>query len=202
MTARVLVVCTANVCRSRAAEELLRDALAGAGVPAVVTSAGVRAVDGAPACATMVRLLRERGLRLDEAEGARRVTSELLEGQDLVLVPERVHRAALARLLPAGRVRTFTLLEAAALAEALPERVGGDPSRERVRTQVAWMDRARGKVALPVGELRPGLRGLLRGRPLEPLDVPDVHAGSLRAHRQTLERVDDAITRLVRCLAS
>jgi protein-tyrosine phosphatase len=202
MTARVLVVCTANVCRSRASQELLRDALAGAGVPAVVSSAGVRAVTGTPACATMVRLLRERGLRLDEAEGARRVTSELLEGQDLVLVPERVHRAALARLLPAGRGRTFTFLEAAALAESMPEGVAGGSPRERLQAQVAWMDRARGKVQLPVGESRQGLRGLLRGRAEEPLDVPDVHAGSLRAHRQALERVDDAIGRLVGSLAT
>lgn len=201
MTAQVLVVCTANVCRSRAAQELLRDALADAGVPATVTSAGVRAAAGAPACATMVRLLRERGLRLDEAEGARQVSSELLEGQDLVLVPERSHRAALARLLPAGRARTFTLVEAAVLAEAMPEGIGGSTPRERLRAQVAWMDRARGKVELPVGEVRQGLRGLLRGRPEEPLDVPDVHAGSLRVHRQALVRVDDAIARLAGSLA-
>jgi protein-tyrosine phosphatase len=201
MTARVLVVCTANVCRSRAAEELLREALAGAGLAALVGSAGVRAVTGAPACATMARLLGERGLRLDEAEGARRVTSELLQDQDLVLVPERVHRAALARLLPAARARTFTVLEAAALAEALPGRAGGGPSRQRLQTQVAWMDQARGKVDLPVGEVRQGLRGLIRGGPEDPLDVPDVHAGSLRDHRRALERLQDGVARVVRGLA-
>jgi protein-tyrosine phosphatase len=200
MTARVLVVCTANVCRSRAAEELLREALAGADFPALVGSAGVRAVTGAPSCATMARLLGERGLWLDEAEGARRVTTELLQDQDLVLVPERVHRAALARLLPAARARTFTVLEAAALAEAVPERVGG-PSRQRLQAQVAWMDRARGKVDLPVGEVRQGLRGLIRGGPEDPLDIPDVHAGSLRDHRRALERLQDGVARVVRGLA-
>jgi protein-tyrosine phosphatase len=149
----------------------------------------------------MVRLLRERGLWLDEAEGASRVTRELLHDQDLVLVAERVHRAALARLLPTGRTRTFTVLEAAVLAETLPERVGGGPSLERLRTQVAWMDLARGKVDLPVSEVRHGLRGLIRGRPEEPLDVPDVHAGSLRDHRQAFERLQDGVTRVVRGLA-
>jgi protein-tyrosine phosphatase len=171
------------------------------GVPAVVTSAGVRAMAGAPACATMVRLLRERGLRLDEAEGARLVTRELLTEQDLVLVPERVHRAALARLLPTGRSRTFTLLEAAALADALSEQAASGTPHERLLSGVRWMDRARGKVELPVGEVRRGVRGLLSGRADEPLDLPDVHAGSLRAHRRTLDRLDDAVQRLTRSLA-
>jgi hypothetical protein len=63
------------------------------------------------------------------------------------------------------------------------------------------MNGARGRVELPASEVRQGLRGLLRGRAEEPLDVPDVHAGSLRAHRQALVRIDDAIGRLVRSLA-
>jgi protein-tyrosine-phosphatase len=204
---RVLVVCLANVCRSRTAQVLLQDALSRAGVDVAVGSAGLRAVAGAPACASMVRLLAERPLDLDTATGARRVTRELLEAQDLVLVPERGHRAALARMHPAGRARTFPMLEAAGLATALPSARsrhavpgGAAVVRDHLLERVRAMDLARGKVdlAAPDAPRSGGLRGLLGGRTGEPpLDVVDVHGGSLRDHRRTLTLMDGSIASLV-----
>ena len=239
---RVLVVCTANVCRSCTASSLLRHRLVAEGLAPVVGSAGVRAVAGAPPCRTMVALLEERDLAVDAAGGARSITRELLQDQDLVLVLERPHRAALARILPSGRARTFTLLEAAALADALPAggppggRAGGGPGgpsgrpgstspgatgqpavaraadeappsavRAHLLARVRAMHRARGLVLMPSGEneQRPGrLRAALPARlsGLDPLDVVDVHGGSLRAHRRTFAVLDDSLERLVRGL--
>jgi protein-tyrosine phosphatase len=211
------VVCTANVCRSRAGELLLRRFLAAAGVDALVSSAGVRASAGSPSCATMLRLLGEHAVGAQPPQAARPVTRGLLAEHDLVLVSERAHRAALARLLPAARSRTFTLLEAAALADTALEdtTIAGRPgapaddsggpallsSREQLRERVRLMDLARGKAQLPVGEVRArGLRAALRGAVEEPLDVLDVHGQSVRAHRRALLQIDDSLSRLVRGL--
>ena len=203
---RVLVVCTANVCRSRTAELLLRQRLTAAGVAAELSSAGVRAVEGAPPCAVMATLLRQRDLALDPALGARRASRELIEDHDLILVPERAHRTALAQLLPTGRGRTFTFLEAAALADALP--AGGDvvgSARDRLLGRVRSMDRARGTVELP-GAVDPGRGGWVRGplfgrRPaFDPFDVADVHGGSPREHEAALTVIDESLDRLVRGL--
>jgi len=203
---RVLLVCTANVCRSRTAELLLRHRLSSAEVTAELASAGVRAVAGAPACAVMDALLRERDLAMDATMGARRVSRELLEEQDLVLVPERAHRAALARLLPAGRARTFTFREAAALADALPATgdAGGAEigERDRLLERIRSMDRARGTVVLPVAADRPSggrVRAALLGRrpAADPLDVEDVHGGSLKEHGAALAVIDESLDRLV-----
>ena len=43
---RILIVCTGNICRSPLAEQLLRQNLTAAGIDAVVTSAGTRAMTG------------------------------------------------------------------------------------------------------------------------------------------------------------
>jgi protein-tyrosine phosphatase len=60
VTTRVLVVCTGNVCRSPAAELLLRDRLGAADVD--VASAGVHALVGQPVDPPVAELLVERGV--------------------------------------------------------------------------------------------------------------------------------------------
>ena len=77
--------------------------------------------------------------------------------------------------------------------------------RAHLLARVRAMHRARGLVLLPRGEnerhpgrLRAALPGRLSG--LDPLDVADVHGGSLRAHRRTLAVLDDSLERLVRGL--
>ena len=40
----ILIVCTGNICRSPLAEKLLQSRLTAAGIPAIVTSAGTRAM--------------------------------------------------------------------------------------------------------------------------------------------------------------
>jgi protein-tyrosine phosphatase len=101
---RLLVICSGNICRSPAAEAVLR-ALAGSSIE--VRS---RATDswniGQPAHAPMVRLAAARGYDL-RAHRSIRVSEADLRWADEVLVMQPVHHARLARAFPghAGKVR-------------------------------------------------------------------------------------------------
>lgn len=82
---RVLFVCTGNTCRSPLAEVLLRRALGADASRVEVQSAGTAAFDGSPASSTSREVARRAGLDL-ERHRSRRLTKELLVGQDLVLL--------------------------------------------------------------------------------------------------------------------
>ena len=104
MIARVLLVCTGNICRSPLGEALLRRALTERGLPTVeVTSAGTGAWDGAPASEGAYLVALERGLDLS-GHRARLLTRELVEQADLVLTMARHHRARVDELGGEGRV--------------------------------------------------------------------------------------------------
>lgn len=107
----VLVVCTANICRSPVAEALLTRALASSG-EVRVASAGLHALPGRPLAAEMARLLDDPV----PAFTARQLTAELVRAADLVLVMTRDQRAALVGAVPAAVRRTFTFREFAGLA--------------------------------------------------------------------------------------
>ncbi len=129
---KILVVCTANICRSPAGEFLLRQRLGGYGITPVgisVTSAGVHAQPGAPACDLSVALVNASLASTadvppmvsgtpgsGEAHRSRLVTADMLGEADLILTADRGHRAELAKLAPASRNTTFTLRQAARLA--------------------------------------------------------------------------------------
>lgn len=107
----VLVLCTANVCRSPVAEVLLRAEL-GPDADVEVSSAGLRVRAGDAACPTMAEVV---GVPL-VGSTARQVGPELLQRADLVLTMTRAHRAAAVGLAPATVRRAFTLREFADLA--------------------------------------------------------------------------------------
>ena len=130
--ARILVVCTGNICRSPAVERLLAARLAGADVE--VTSAGTRAVVGAPVSAPMVPLVRAAGASV-EGFAARQLTVDQIREADLVIAATRGHRSAIVELVPAVVRRTFTLLELARLVAHVDPQVlhaAGTPG-DRVR---------------------------------------------------------------------
>lgn len=118
--ARVLAVCTGNICRSPAVERLLAARLAGTDVQ--VGSAGTQAVVGNPVSAPMVPLMAAQGA---DAGGfvARQLTADLLREADLVLALTRSHRSAIVELVPAAVRRTFTLRELARLVAHVDPRV-------------------------------------------------------------------------------
>lgn len=126
---RILVVCTANICRSPASATLLQRELAPlTDIGTVeVTSAGVAAVPGMPACDLSSALVgqfvaqQHPGAPAPDPDGhrSRRVTEQMVVEADLILALDRSHRAELARLSAASRPRTFTLRQAAGLSQVI-----------------------------------------------------------------------------------
>jgi protein-tyrosine phosphatase len=103
----LVMLCTGNICRSPLTEVLLRDRLAD--LPVVVTSAGTRAVVGAPMAPLAAPRVLARGL--DPAHAAAQLTVQHLTGADLVLGLAREHRRAAIELHPRVVRRAMTLLE-------------------------------------------------------------------------------------------
>ena len=111
---QILVVCTANICRSPMAEVLLADRLrrADPGSGWSVSSAGVWALEGLPASTGAQAVLEPRGMNLS-AHRSRAVTPELLDQAHLVLVMTSPHRLALLADFPQAAGKVFLLAEMA-----------------------------------------------------------------------------------------
>lgn len=177
----VLVVCTANICRSPVGERLLAHRLAGTGV--TVGSAGTRALTGAAIDPPMAELLGAAGAPTGSF-AARQLRPDSVRGAALVLAMTREHRAAVVRAVPAAVRRTFLLTDAADIAEALA--AAGWPA------QVAATPGAR-LAALPslAAPHRPATRGV---------EVPDPYRRPETEYRECFAVVEGAVDRLVRAL--
>jgi protein-tyrosine phosphatase len=124
----VLVVCTANQCRSPIAEHLLRQTLEEAGLDWSVSSAGVRAREGLPMDTNAEAILLGRHL-LGEGWETHRLTADQVKAAELVLTAEVAHRHSVVGLAPAAVRYTFTLVEFGhLLALALAENPKADPA--------------------------------------------------------------------------
>jgi protein-tyrosine-phosphatase len=87
-----LYLCTANVCRSPAAEYYTRHLFERLGVRNVeVASAGILEMGGQPADPIVVRLLGKMGIDLS-GHHSRRLTPEWAREMDEIIVMERRHR--------------------------------------------------------------------------------------------------------------
>jgi protein-tyrosine phosphatase len=178
----VLVVCTGNVCRSPAAELLLRAGLAGD--PAVeVSSAGLDALAGAPVDEPVARLLRDRGV---DPEGfrARQLSPSDVRQAGLVLTMTAAQRRAVVTAVPAAVRRTFTVLEFAGLAELadLDGRAGAPA--ERIAAVLDAVPRLRA--------VRPPAED-----PAED-DVPDPYGRPDDVVAEVVATLTDAVERLLR----
>lgn len=114
----ILVVCTANICRSPTGARGLQVGLWHAGVPSdlvSVESAGVAAGDDWPMC-ELADTMTTAALGEGGNHRSRRLTAELANEAGLILVADRGHRTAVGQLAPATRGRTFTIRQAARLA--------------------------------------------------------------------------------------
>jgi protein-tyrosine phosphatase len=90
----IIFVCTANICRSPMAAELLRHALDAEPEPhrsIPVTSAGVSAVDGQPASPNSVEAMRKVGLSLSDHR-SRHLTQTILNDALAVFCMTESHR--------------------------------------------------------------------------------------------------------------
>jgi protein-tyrosine-phosphatase len=123
---RILLLCTANQCRSPMAEGLLRRFLADRGVAAVIGSAGLYE-GGAPATDQAQAALARRGIDLSAHRSRCMRWAEVdVTGADLVIGMERRHVQA-AAALGAEQSRCFTLPELARLAVASEPRRSAEP---------------------------------------------------------------------------
>lgn len=180
---RILVVCTANICRSPLAEHLLRATLTAAsgsgGGRFEVSSAGVRGWDGAemdpPAAAELSRL----GGDAHEFR-ARLLTDDLCEAVDLILTATLEHRAYVLQEVPRALNRTFTLLEFAHLVSEI------ESVRSLSGSPVELVKRA----------------ALARGAAtLEQYDIPDPYGAETEVHSQTADVIHAAVETIVPPLA-
>ncbi len=110
-TFSVLIVCTANQCRSPTAELLLAQAVAEQGLPWRVSSAGTRARPGEPIHPRAARALRARGISIDGWRGSRQLTPDLVDAADLILVAASMHRRHVVTVRPNALPRAFLFRE-------------------------------------------------------------------------------------------
>ena len=108
---RVLVICTANICRSPVGEAVLRERLQRRGLEGwEVSSAGTWAYPGQSAAEFSTLLMAEQGLDI-EGHASRIVGDELLEEHDLALCMENGHVEALRAEFPEHRAKIYLLTE-------------------------------------------------------------------------------------------
>jgi protein-tyrosine phosphatase len=151
----ILVVCTGNICRSPAAEYLLREALDDS---VHVHSAGTHGVVGAPVDPPMAAHLSMSC----SGFAARQLTAPLVRRAGLVLGLTRTHRGRVVETFPAAVRRAFTLREFARIL-SLPKEfpVGGTaadffteavPQAAALRSLARVDDPAEDDVADPYGQ--------------------------------------------------
>jgi protein-tyrosine phosphatase len=119
MPFRILTVCTGNICRSPMAERLLQAGL-DERYPAqfLIRSAGTSALVGSPIDPQMIDFIHGLGGSADNFS-ARQLSTDVIEGSDLVLALTREHRSRVVEISPAMVRRTFTLREFARLTPRL-----------------------------------------------------------------------------------
>lgn len=176
-TARILVVCTANLARSPLTQALLRHHLPIPGL--LVTSAGTQAHAGLPAAEGALELAAARGLDLS-THRSQPVTHDLVRDSDLVLTMSERQRDRCASKVARGGPRTFTLREFIRLLDAAE--LAGSPatSIDRVRWIRDRAHRARPRAV----------------RPKDPEDIADPIGRPPKAWRALGEQIDAAVARI------
>ena len=174
---RVLFVCTGNVCRSPAAEFLLRQRVDDAALDVWVESAGTRATKG-PCAPGTVKALAKKGI---DASGhmSRQVDAPMIERSDLVIATDRANLGVLAVDYEVPREQLFILREFVGLGRSVGAR---QPDQEIDD----WLRK--------VSALRaPGLAS-------SGDDLPDPYGRRDRAHRKVVNEIDDLTANVLRLL--
>ena len=172
----ILLLCTANVCRSVMAQALLSARLAAQDTPADVASAGVLS-DGQRPPDAVVSVLAARGLDVS-AHRSHRVTAADLAAADLVLGLAREHVRQATVLRPASWPRAFTLRELVRRGREAGPRAPGEPLENWLAGAAGGRDR----------------RALLGVDPAD--DVADPYGGPLSGYQATARLLDELTAEL------
>jgi len=174
----ILLLCTANVCRSVMAQAMLSGRLAAHGVTVRVASAGMLGSGRRPP-PEVISVMAARGIDVARHR-SRLVTADDLAGANLILGLSREHVRHATVLLPAAWPRAFTIRELLRRGHEAGLRSPGEPLG-------AWLTRAaRGR----------SRRDLLGSSPAD--DVADPASGPLHRYQATADLLDQLTSDLVR----
>lgn len=112
---RILVVCTGNSCRSVMAKGLLKKMLQDHGKSAMVVSAGIAALPGLRPTRETMDVMARHDIDVS-THLTQRLTNDMVESADLVLVMERIHREEILNRIPHAKKKVFLLREYAGAA--------------------------------------------------------------------------------------
>lgn len=174
---RLLVLCTANQCRSPMAEVMAQEILDDRGVPAEVVSAGLLP-GGVMASSGSRRAMRRRGLDL-EHHVSHTVDADTVAAADLILTMERRHLASVAELDLSAIERSFTLKELAELTTVVGP-------RSETASIAEWITAAH-RMRIPTTVLSMS----------EDADVDDPMGGPSRLYRKAAEEIDRLLHRVI-----
>ena len=172
----IVVLCTANVCRSPMAAALLARRLAALSVTVPVRSAGMIG-SGDPPHPEVISVMASYGIEVASHRSRMAVAADLAPAS-LVLAMARDHLRYAAVTEPGAWPRAFTLKELIRRGDRIGPRPPGEPLSR-------WLSRAH------AGRVRTSLLG-------DSLDddVPDPAGGPLRGYADTASLLDRLVTRL------
>jgi protein-tyrosine phosphatase len=124
----VLMVCTANQCRSPLAEFIFRSRCEEFGLDWHVESSGIEARPGTAMHPFAAQTLADSGILVGEWS-ATRTTAAQAARADLILTATTAHRGAVIQLQPRALQKTFTLFQFARLVSNAEFPAEGRPSR-------------------------------------------------------------------------
>ncbi len=175
---RVLLVCTANQCRSPLAGVLLVEQLRRRDLDLVVETAGTTTVPGLPATRPTVAAAAALGLDLSEHR-TRSAAPALIGSADLVIAMERAHVREVVVATPRAFGRTFTLKELVRRGNEVGPRAPGEP----FATWLASVHEGRRPIDL-LGESADD-------------DIGDPTENRFLDHRSTAREIDDLLAEFV-----
>jgi protein-tyrosine phosphatase len=123
----ILIVCTANICRSPIAEAILKRLIAGR--PDAdqwhIDSAGTWARYGSPAAVLSQIVVQRMGMDISTHK-SKPITLELMQQFDLILTMENQHKEGLRLQFEPYASRVFMLSEMIGREEDVPDPIGGE----------------------------------------------------------------------------
>ncbi len=159
----LLLVCTANLCRSPTAQVYLQAAAERRSLPWRVRSAGLQARDGLVPPPPVQELVARRGHDLTGWSSSR-LTDEMISEADLILTATREQRSAVARRQLSAVGRTLTLLQLREYIVLSRRARGHQPSRLPPGERLVQQVRAGRNEAQPHGGVEHDIADPMGGR--------------------------------------